>query len=154
MNAGASSRRAVERGLTRDRRRCDPRRRSHGLARIGIIREGRLHQAGRPEDLTAHPADAFVAGLTGSNLLHGTADGLHVTLDDGTIEPAHGRVGIRRPLGDRAESRSAPSPPTASAPASASARSSPGRLTACNAETRVSRILRGRHARHRSRRTA
>jgi ABC-type sulfate/molybdate transport systems ATPase subunit len=66
--------------------------------RIGVILDGRLHQVGRPEELTSHPADAFVASLTGGNLLHGTADGTAVTLDDGTVihtlEPAQGRVGI------------------------------------------------------------
>ena len=66
--------------------------------RIGVILDGRLHQIGQPDELTAHPADAFVASLTGGNLLQGVADGLHVTLDDGTrirtLEPAHGRVGI------------------------------------------------------------
>lgn len=66
--------------------------------RIGVIRDGQLHQIGRPEELTAHPADEFVASLTGGNLLHGTADGTRVTLDDGTVievaEAAQGRVGV------------------------------------------------------------
>jgi ABC-type sulfate/molybdate transport systems ATPase subunit len=66
--------------------------------RVGVIREGRLHQVGRPEALTAHPADEFVASLTGGNLLHGTAEGTRVTLDDGTVievaDPAAGRVGV------------------------------------------------------------
>jgi len=66
--------------------------------RIGVIRDGHLHQVGRAEELTARPADEFVAGLTGGNLLHGTADGTRVTLDDGTVievaEPASGRVGV------------------------------------------------------------
>jgi ABC-type sulfate/molybdate transport systems ATPase subunit len=66
--------------------------------RIGVIKDGTLHQTGTPEELTAHPADEFVASLTGSNLLHGTAEGTRVTLDDGTAitiaEPARGRVGI------------------------------------------------------------
>ena len=66
--------------------------------RIGVIRDGRLHQIGRPEELTAHPADEFVASLTGGNLLHGVADGTRVTLDDGTVievgEAATGRVGV------------------------------------------------------------
>ena len=66
--------------------------------RIGVIRDGQLHQVGRPEELTARPADEFVASLTGGNLLHGTADGTRVTLDDGTVievaEPASGRVGV------------------------------------------------------------
>jgi molybdate transport system ATP-binding protein len=66
--------------------------------RIGVILDGRLHQTGTPEELVARPADAFVASLTGGNLLHGNADGTRVTLDDGTViatrEPARGRVGI------------------------------------------------------------
>ena len=66
--------------------------------RIGVIRDGQLHQIGRPEELTAHPADEFVASLTGGNLLHGVADGTRVTLDDGTVievgEAATGRVGV------------------------------------------------------------
>jgi molybdate transport system ATP-binding protein len=66
--------------------------------RIGVILDGRLHQTGTPEELVARPADAFVASLTGGNLLHGNADGTRVTLDDGTairtLEPARGRVGI------------------------------------------------------------
>ncbi|MBE2320802.1 ABC transporter ATP-binding protein [Solirubrobacter sp. CPCC 204708] len=66
--------------------------------RVGVIRDGRLHQIGRPEELTAHPADEFVASLTGGNLLHGEAEGTRVTLDDGTVievaEPARGRVGV------------------------------------------------------------
>ena len=66
--------------------------------RIGVILDGRLHQTGTPEELVARPADAFVASLTGGNLLHGNADGTAVTLDDGTtirtLEPARGRVGI------------------------------------------------------------
>lgn len=66
--------------------------------RIGVILDGRLHQTGTPEELVARPADAFVASLTGGNLLQGNADGTRVTLDDGTVihtrEPARGRVGI------------------------------------------------------------
>ena len=75
--------------------------------RIGVILDGRLHQIGRPEELTARPADAFVASLTGGNLLHGTADGTtrHARRrhrDPRSLEPAHGRVGDRRlPVGDR-----------------------------------------------------
>ena len=49
-----------------------------------MILDGRLHQTGTPEELVARPADAFVASLTGGNLLHGNADGTAVTLDDGT----------------------------------------------------------------------
>ena len=70
-----------------------------------MILDGRLHQIGRPDELTAHPADEFVASLTGGNLLHGVADGTHVTLDDGTVieiaEPAHRpRRDRRLPVGD------------------------------------------------------
>ena len=66
--------------------------------RIGVIVDGRLRQLGTPDELTTRPADAFVASLTGGNLLHGNAAGTTVTLDDGTVietrEPAHGRVGV------------------------------------------------------------
>ena len=98
--------------------------------RIGVILDGRLHQTGTAEELVARPADAFVASLTGGNLLHGNADGTTVTLDDGTtirtLEPARGRVGIAvypwevavtaaRPDGDVnvSPARSARSPTTA-----------------------------------------
>ena len=40
-----------------------------------MIRDGELHQIGPPEELTARPADEFVASLTGGNLLHGVAPG-------------------------------------------------------------------------------
>lgn len=66
--------------------------------RIGVIRDGQVLQTGRPEDLTARPADAFVASLTGGNLLHGVAEGTRVTLEDGTVievaEAATGPVGV------------------------------------------------------------
>jgi ABC-type sulfate/molybdate transport systems ATPase subunit len=66
--------------------------------RIGVIVDGQLRQLGTPDELTTRPADAFVASLTGGNLLHGNAVGTTVTLDDGTVietrEPAHGRVGV------------------------------------------------------------
>ncbi len=123
--------------------------------RIGVILDGRLHQIGRPEELTARPADDFVASLTGGNLLLGTADGLTVTLDDGTIihtvEPATGRVGIavypweiavtaQRPAtGTSSPGRSAPSLPTAAARGCASARSwprSPHSTASCAASRR------------------
>ena len=71
--------------------------------RVGVVLDGRLHQLGSPADLLARPADAFVASLTGSNLLVGTATplgdgGASVALDDGTTvvaeERASGRVGL------------------------------------------------------------
>jgi molybdate transport system ATP-binding protein len=41
--------------------------------RIGVIVEGRLAQLDTPQRLVAAPADAFVASLTGANLLRGHA---------------------------------------------------------------------------------
>jgi ABC-type sulfate/molybdate transport systems ATPase subunit len=56
--------------------------------RIGVIVSGSLVQLATPADLVAYPADSFVAGLGGANLLTGTArtgaNGLtEVTLADG-----------------------------------------------------------------------
>jgi molybdate transport system ATP-binding protein len=71
--------------------------------RVAVIADGRLRQAGSPADLVARPADAFVASLTGGNLLTGTAEplaggGSRIVLDDGTVvhaeERARGRVGV------------------------------------------------------------
>jgi ABC-type sulfate/molybdate transport systems ATPase subunit len=42
-------------------------------ARIGVIVDGQLRQLGTPDELVAHPADAFVASFTGANLLRGRA---------------------------------------------------------------------------------
>ena len=71
--------------------------------RIGVVSEGRLLQVGAVEDLLAAPADAFVAGFTGANLLVGVAqpagNGLTaVILDQGgvvyTTEQGSGRVAL------------------------------------------------------------
>jgi ABC-type sulfate/molybdate transport systems ATPase subunit len=67
--------------------------------RIGVIVDGRLRQEGTAAQLVAHPADAFVASFTGSNLLPGRGDGgVEVVLDAGGVvraaEPASGRVGV------------------------------------------------------------
>jgi molybdate transport system ATP-binding protein len=71
--------------------------------RVGVVLDGRVHQLGSPAELLARPADAFVASLTGSNLLVGTATpladgGASVELADGTTviarEHASGRVGL------------------------------------------------------------
>jgi ABC-type sulfate/molybdate transport systems ATPase subunit len=55
--------------------------------RVGVIVEGRLIQIDTPQRLVAAPADAFVASLTGANLLRGIAsragDLTSVRLDDG-----------------------------------------------------------------------
>jgi ABC-type sulfate/molybdate transport systems ATPase subunit len=71
--------------------------------RVGVLSEGRVLQLGTPDELVAAPADAFVAGFTGGNLLHGFArparDGLtEVVLDGGavvfTTDRGEGRVGV------------------------------------------------------------
>lgn len=71
--------------------------------RVGVIVEGRILQLGAAAELLAAPADAFVAGFTGANLLHGTArpaaDGLtEVVLDSGgsmySADAGAGRVGL------------------------------------------------------------
>jgi ABC-type sulfate/molybdate transport systems ATPase subunit len=71
--------------------------------RIGVLLDGRLHQLGTAAELVARPADAFVATLTGGNLLRGTArplpgGGAEVTLEDGATvrsdEVAEGAVGV------------------------------------------------------------
>jgi molybdate transport system ATP-binding protein len=71
--------------------------------RIGVIRDGRLLQVGTARELVEAPADAFVARLTGGNLLPGHAAAAHngltaVTLDAGGVvyaaEGGAGRVGV------------------------------------------------------------
>ena len=58
--------------------------------RIGVLVDGTLRQLATPAELVAAPADAFVARLTGANLLHGiarsTVGGLtRVDLDGGGV---------------------------------------------------------------------
>jgi molybdate transport system ATP-binding protein len=71
--------------------------------RVGVIVEGRLLQVDRPAELVAAPADPFVAGFTGANLLPGVAapgpDGLTVVvLDAGfsmlTTDQGQGRAAL------------------------------------------------------------
>jgi molybdate transport system ATP-binding protein len=71
--------------------------------RVGVLVDGRLLQLDTPESLVAAPADPFVAGFTGANLLRGVAraapNGLtEVALDAGftaySVDPAHGRVAL------------------------------------------------------------
>ena len=71
--------------------------------RVGVLDGGTLRQIGTPSELVAAPADAFVASLTGVNLLTGTAragdEGLTmVVLDDGqtiwSTDIARGRVNV------------------------------------------------------------
>ncbi len=72
-------------------------------ARVGVLVDGRIVQAGTPAELIAAPATPFVADFVGANLLLGNAapraDGLtDVTLDDGTrivsSDGGVGRVGV------------------------------------------------------------
>ncbi len=44
--------------------------------RVGVIIDGRIRQIATPAELVARPADAFVASLTGANLLRGTVTAL------------------------------------------------------------------------------
>ncbi len=71
--------------------------------RVGVLSAGMVLQLGTPDELVAAPADAFVAGFTGGNLLHGFArparDGLtEVVLDGGAVvfstDRGEGRVGV------------------------------------------------------------
>ena len=71
--------------------------------RVGVVSEGRLLQVGSVEDLLAAPADAFVAGFTGANLLAGVAQSASggltaVALDHGgiayTTDDGSGRVAL------------------------------------------------------------
>jgi molybdate transport system ATP-binding protein len=70
---------------------------------VGVIADGKILQLGTAAELLAAPANAFVAGFTGANLLHGTArpgaDGLtEVVLDAGgcalSTDAGEGRVGL------------------------------------------------------------
>jgi molybdate transport system ATP-binding protein len=70
--------------------------------RVGVIVDGALVQMDTPQALVASPANPFVAGLTGANLLEGNArshgDLAEVVLDDGTTiystDRGTGRVGV------------------------------------------------------------
>ena len=71
--------------------------------RIGVVVDGSLRQLGTVADLVERPADAFVVGFTGANLLTGAATalaggGAEILLDGGAVirsaVPAAGRVGI------------------------------------------------------------
>jgi molybdopterin-binding protein len=91
--------------------------------RVAVLEEGRLAQSGSPSELVAAPADAFVASLTGANLLAGEArrDGASaltaVTLADGSrifssdalegpvgavVHPSEVTVGLAPPAGESA----------------------------------------------------
>ncbi len=71
--------------------------------RIGVLVGGRLVQSGTAAELTAAPANAFVASFTGANVLEGRADGVvdgltRVTLRDGSavfsVDGASGDVEV------------------------------------------------------------
>jgi molybdate transport system ATP-binding protein len=85
--------------------------------RVGVLVDGRLLQLDTPENLVAAPADPFVAGFTGANLLRGVAsaapNGLtEVVLDAGftaySVDPAHGRVALAVYPWEVSVARSAP----------------------------------------------
>jgi ABC-type sulfate/molybdate transport systems ATPase subunit len=69
---------------------------------VGVVVEGRLRQLAPPAELVARPRDAFVASLTGANLLHGHAAAARelteVRLTTGerlfSTDAAHGEVGV------------------------------------------------------------
>jgi molybdate transport system ATP-binding protein len=69
--------------------------------RIGVVIEGRLAQLDTPQRLVAAPADAFVASLTGANLLPGVAfrlgDLTAVRLGDGQV--VYSSAGAEGPVG-------------------------------------------------------
>lgn len=54
--------------------------------RLYIVEDGRLTQSGTPEEVSRHPATAYVAALTGTNLLVGHNRGGIITLDGGGFE--------------------------------------------------------------------
>ncbi|MGI9509445.1 MAG: ABC transporter ATP-binding protein [Geminicoccaceae bacterium] len=54
--------------------------------KIGILKDGRMIQAGSPKDVYNRPVNTFAAGFLGdANLLPGRAEGEHFRLDDGTL---------------------------------------------------------------------
>jgi molybdate transport system ATP-binding protein len=69
---------------------------------VGVLVEGRLRQLAPPAELVARPRDAFVASLTGANLLRGNAVGARelteVVLTTGerlfSTDEARGEVGV------------------------------------------------------------
>jgi len=68
---------------------------------VGVIVDGRLRQLAAPAELVARPLDAFVASLTGANLLHGAArrgELTEVVLTSGerlfSTDEASGEVGV------------------------------------------------------------
>jgi molybdate transport system ATP-binding protein len=70
---------------------------------VGVLVDGKLRQLASPAELVASPADAFVASLTGANLMEGrarrAANGLtEVALKDGnrlySTDEAEGDVGV------------------------------------------------------------
>ncbi len=69
---------------------------------VGVVVEGRLRQLAAPAELVARPRDAFVAALTGANLLHGNATAAleltEVVLTTGerlfSTDEARGEVGV------------------------------------------------------------
>ena len=64
--------------------------------RIAVLRDGRLEQVGRPDELEDHPANAFVHRFLGERVaFQGTISGGEITLDDD-----RGLVRTRREVAD------------------------------------------------------
>jgi sulfate transport system ATP-binding protein len=62
--------------------------------RIVVLHEGKIEQAGTPDEVFDHPASEFVMQfLGGVNVLTGTAHGEHATFGDLTLPCASGRAG-------------------------------------------------------------
>lgn len=64
--------------------------------RVVVVEDGRVVQAGTPEEIAARPCSRYVADLVGTNLIAGTAAGHDVTTGGGAVvrvaEPASGDV--------------------------------------------------------------
>jgi putative spermidine/putrescine transport system ATP-binding protein len=62
--------------------------------RLVVMREGRVQQIGRPEDLYERPANPFVAGfIGGSNILNGQLQADRLVLANGTVIALTGHAG-------------------------------------------------------------
>ncbi len=68
--------------------------------RVGVLVRGRLRQIGTPAELVAQPADAFVAQLTGANVLHGAARALGNGLTEVVLESGQRLRSTDRATGD------------------------------------------------------
>jgi iron(III) transport system ATP-binding protein len=71
--------------------------------RILVMGEGRIHQAGTPQQIYGDPQNAFVADVVGAanffdvEIQHADADGFRCVAPDGTLIRAVGRVAVQGP---------------------------------------------------------